>query len=424
VKRAIYVLLGIVSLLLGLALIALGATVAAVFGSDDSISTAPARVDGAGVALVTENLRVDASSISVPRGVGTLTLSVKAPDGREMFAGTAKPDDLDTYLTGAPYDVVVDLTSGSAARTRHVPGTQQPPPPSGQSFWVSSSQGLAPAISTALGPGDALVVMNADASPRVKADVVVTYSLPRAWTGAWVAVGVGVLLFLLALVAFWRARVARRRRDEQRAAAALAATSAASAAAAPATVLPDTPSPEPVAVPAWAAAAPGALDGDELSGPPSGSIVVDPASDGSQGVVASTPEPAVEPTPEPDAGWYPAAAVAAAAAVATDDETRSDSEAVADVDTDTDTAAEAEAEADEAQSTEVVGAEPAEAGEQVAAPVDAHDADATQEIPVTAPDAAPALDEPAASDDPMYAELASWFRDDGAGHDGGPPAAR
>jgi len=395
VKRAIYLLLGIVALLLGVALIAGGATVASVFGSDDSISTAPARVDGTGVALVTENLRIDASSVTLPRGVGTLTLSVKAPDGRALFAGTASPDDLDTYLTGAPYDVVVDLTSGSAARTRHVPGTQQPPPPAGQSFWVTRSEGTAPSISTALGPGDALVVMNADASAGVRADVVVTYSLAKAWTGAWTAVGAGVLLVLLSILAFWRARVAKRRRAAEKAAAAAAAASAVTAATAASTVLPDAPlATEPVAVPAWAAAAPGSLEGDELSGPPTGSLVVDPSSDGSGAAIVTTIAASEQTSPEPEAGWYPAA-----------------------VEGDPVTPA---ADADEEQ----VDREPADEEPLHEEPVHEGPVDDEQQDVAPAAEVTDSTDDggDTAADGPMYEELSSWFRDDARHPDDAGPA--
>lgn len=174
-KRAVLIVLGVLSLLLGLALVAGGGAVAALLGQKESISTQPARMSGAGVALVAEQIRVDESSIPVPEGVGTLTLSVTAPDGGSMFAGTAKPDDLDTYLVGAPYDVVVDLASGGKATTRPVPGTQQPAPPAGQTFWIDQSSGAKAVISSSLDPGTALVVMNSDASAGVSADVVVTY---------------------------------------------------------------------------------------------------------------------------------------------------------------------------------------------------------------------------------------------------------
>ena len=127
-KRALLIVLGVLLLLGGLALTGAGAALAALVGPDDSISTAPARATGSGVALVAEDITVDESNVPIPSGVGTLSLQVSAPDHRAMFVGTATSANVDTYLTGAPYDVVVELTSGETAKTRRVPGTQQPTP--------------------------------------------------------------------------------------------------------------------------------------------------------------------------------------------------------------------------------------------------------------------------------------------------------
>ncbi len=236
-KRGVLIGLGTLCLLVGLVLVAGGAAVAAIFGSDGAIASLPARVHGVGVALVAENITVDESSMPMPEGIGTLTLTVTAPDRRQMFIGSAHPADVDAYLTGAPYDVVVDLTAGTSARTRPVPGTQQPPPPAGRTFWINQSTAASASLTARLQTASALVVMNADGSPGVTADVVATFRIAGAWTAAWTAVGTGALALILSGVAFWRARVARRRAVVER----VSATSAAEAGAAgstAATVLP------------------------------------------------------------------------------------------------------------------------------------------------------------------------------------------
>lgn len=211
VKRGVLTALGVVLLLVGIALAAAGGVTAAVMGSDGSISTSPARVSGDGVALVVDEITVDAGSIPVPEGLGTLTLVVSSPAGTPMFAGSATTADVDTYLTAAPYDVVVTLVPGGEGETRAVPGTQQPPPPAAQPFWVRQASGSQARLSATRDPGTTLVVMNADASPAVTADVIVTLTVARAWTASWIAVGIGVVLMVLAGVSFWRASVARRR---------------------------------------------------------------------------------------------------------------------------------------------------------------------------------------------------------------------
>lgn len=271
-KRGLYVTLGVILLVAGIALAALGTTVALSVGSDDAISTAPARVRGTGVAVVAEDFRVDTSAIPVPDNLGTLTLTVTGRNGRAVFVGAAKTSDIDTYLTGAPYDVVVDLTAGEKATTRKVPGSQQPQPPASQGFWAAQSSG-APAVLTAHVPsGDTLVVMNADATPVVDADVVVTLTVAKVWTYSWIAAGVGVLLALLALLLFWRARVAGRRRRE--AAAVLAQDDAAVVAA---TVLPVSavdapPLTRPPTAPLAAPVSVSPVDEDVVVAPPSAAL--------------------------------------------------------------------------------------------------------------------------------------------------------
>ena len=211
-KRGLYIAFGVVFLVIGVALAGLGTTIALSVGSDDAISTAPARVRGTGVAVVAEDFRVDTSSIPVPQDVGSLTLTVTGRDGRAMFVGAASSSDVDTYLTGAPYDVVVDLTAGEKATTRKVPGGQQPQKPESQTFWSAQSSGAPASLTARLTPGTTLVVMNADATPVIDADVVVTLRVPRVWTYSWIVAAVGLVLVILAALLFWRARVAHRRR--------------------------------------------------------------------------------------------------------------------------------------------------------------------------------------------------------------------
>ncbi len=212
--RGSLIALGVPLLVVGLVLGTAGTVVATSIGPDDEVSTAPARIRGTGVAVVAEDVRVEEGSIPVPEGIGSLTLNVTARDGREMFAGVAAPADVDHYLTGAPYDVVVDLSSGSSVTTRAVPGTQQPPPPTTVRFWTASSSGSPASLSARVAPGATLVVMNAAATPGIDADVVVTLRVPHAWAYAWGVAGLGAVLVLLAVVLLVRARSARRRAQE------------------------------------------------------------------------------------------------------------------------------------------------------------------------------------------------------------------
>ena len=233
-KRGLYVGLGVVLLLVGVLLVALGGVIAVSVGSDDAISSPAARLHSAGVAVVAENLAVDGGAVPVPRGLGTLTFAVTARDGRSLFLGAGAPADVRAYLKGAPYSTVVEITDGAPAATRTVPGSQKPASPDAQTFWSQSASGAPAQITARLPQGAALVVMNADAARVVDADLVVTLHVAHAFAYAWAAVAVGVLLVVLAVVLFWRARLAGRRRRD-------AASGAGSLTPAADTVLPGAP---------------------------------------------------------------------------------------------------------------------------------------------------------------------------------------
>ena len=221
-KRGFLIGTGVVLLIGGLGLMASGGLVAGLLGSSESISTTPTRLRGTGVALVADDVSIDYGTMPVPASLGRLTLTVSSPDSRAMFVGAATPSDVDAYLIGAPYDVVLDLTAGHNIRTRPVPGTQQPPVPASQQLWTAAASGAPATLSASLGSGNTLVVMNADASPVITADVVVTLAVPGSWRASWIAVGIGALAIVLAVLAFWRAKVAGRRRSARAAASALA----------------------------------------------------------------------------------------------------------------------------------------------------------------------------------------------------------
>jgi hypothetical protein len=209
-KRWLLLLGGIVLILAGLGASALGAGLLSLFNDHDSVSTPAAKANGPGAALLIENIRIDASSIPLPHSLGTLTLSASSPKGTSVFLGAAPGDSVNTYLTGAPYDVVVDLTSGGQVTTRPVPGTQTPPPPTSQHIWSQQASGTNPSISALVERDSTVVVMNSDASNGVAADLVVSLQLPGARRAGWIAVGAGALLVLLGGVALWRSAVARR----------------------------------------------------------------------------------------------------------------------------------------------------------------------------------------------------------------------
>jgi hypothetical protein len=197
---------GVVAAVLGSVALAAGIIIGVTFGPDGTVATSPVGVKAAGVALLADGLTVDAVGLPVPDGVGVLTLSARSYDGSPLFLGLASGPDLDTYLTGAPYDVVAQLASGGTTSTRVVPGSQQPPPPSSQQFWLRQDEGSPAELTARVPAGTTVVLMRADATPGVAADLTVRLEVDRAWPAALVIGGAGIVLMGVAIALLVSAR--------------------------------------------------------------------------------------------------------------------------------------------------------------------------------------------------------------------------
>jgi hypothetical protein len=127
-------------------------------------------------------------------------LRVNAESDEPLFIGIARSEDVERYLAGVEYDEVteLDVDRFSITTERH-PGTLDPAAPASQTFWEASVQGTGPqSLAWDGGFGQwSVVVMNADGSPGVDAEVDFGAHVP--WLN-WVALGgyIGGGLLLLA----------------------------------------------------------------------------------------------------------------------------------------------------------------------------------------------------------------------------------
>ena len=218
-RRTIYVVVAVVLAVGGIAAIGVGWLTAASFGRAGKIQSQPTRLIGTGAAIVGDGIQADASDVGLPSGMGTLTLDVTPIGGGAIFVGTAKPADVDNYLTGVAYNVVTTLAAGGTATTRLVPGQALPQNPQGQTFWVASSSGKpgqAVRLNADLGSGNTLVVTNVNPARGVNAQIAVTLTVPWAWPAAMVLLAAGVLLLILAILLVWRARAVGNRTSKGR----------------------------------------------------------------------------------------------------------------------------------------------------------------------------------------------------------------
>ena len=129
--------------------------------------------------------------------------------GRRIFVGVGSTADVADYLDGVQQAEVVDITTtDDGADATYLVTGQDPPsvPPTEVDTWVAQATGSGTvSVDWPVEEGDwTIVVMNADGSAGVTADVAVGASLP--WLG-WAAVallvgaGIGLLLSVLMLVA-------------------------------------------------------------------------------------------------------------------------------------------------------------------------------------------------------------------------------
>jgi hypothetical protein len=128
-------------------------------------------------------------------GSGGLTALVEASaaGNRPVFVGIAHKADVDRYLAGSAHDEVTDFdVDPFTAEYRRSPGDQRPAAPAAQSFWVASAHGdgLQRVTSPMKGDDLTVVVMNADGSAGVTADIAV-----GAKTGLLLPLGIGMLVF-------------------------------------------------------------------------------------------------------------------------------------------------------------------------------------------------------------------------------------
>ena len=216
--RTGHLIAGSVSVLIAAVLIAAGALALwgdSKKGADGYLSTGTERFTTATHALQSERVDVEIDSkhwIAGVEDLGDTRLKVAPAGGEPVFAGIAPERDVKAYLRGVERTVLDDIDSDPfSARHVDIQGARAPAPPSEQDFWAASTQGSGPqTLRWTPDVGDwAVVVMNADGSAGVAADVSagaeVAFLAPLGWSLAG-----GGLLLLLGGVYLLRRGVLRR----------------------------------------------------------------------------------------------------------------------------------------------------------------------------------------------------------------------
>ena len=168
-------------------------------------------------ALSTDRLDVDldgASWIINRDSFGKVRLTVEPNDGKPVFAGIARTADVERYLRGAGHELVTDLEYAPfRADYRRLDGDRAPARPAAQDFWAASAQGPGrQTLTWDVDDGDwSVVVMNADASRGVDADVKAGAQVDFLDSAGWGSLIAGLfVLSVAALLAFLGIRTRER----------------------------------------------------------------------------------------------------------------------------------------------------------------------------------------------------------------------
>ena len=151
-------------------------------------------------ALATENLDVDLGEgdwVVRPDDLGKVRLQAESRDGKALFVGIARTSDVERYLSDVPHTTVHDVEAGpfdsfDADYTRHA-GQRHPVSPEHADIWAASNQGGGrQTVDWEIEDGDwSVVVMNADGSLGVDADISAGADVPFLNELGWTALGSG-----------------------------------------------------------------------------------------------------------------------------------------------------------------------------------------------------------------------------------------
>jgi hypothetical protein len=164
--------------------------------ADGYFTTKTAHVIGTGYAVSSQRLDLSGSDDVLSHVASKIRVTVKSSDGKPVFVGIGRDADVDRYLDGVARSEVADVDDDARVTYHHVAGAAPSTTPSEQRFWDASVTGTGSQRLTWKPRGGdwAVVVMHADGSRGVKADVRVgaRSSLLR-WAG-WGLIGGGLLL--------------------------------------------------------------------------------------------------------------------------------------------------------------------------------------------------------------------------------------
>jgi len=181
--RVILLVIGSLMAMIGFGLLAGGASLGWALGTqrDDAgfFTTSTERFATDSYALTSDEIDLGDPGPDdwwADRELATVRVRADSADAADVFVGIGSEADVEAYLAGVPHDEITDAQFGRFSvdyRRENAAGTATPALPTEQAFWVAQASGPATqSLTWNIEPGDwAIVVMNADATANVAADV-------------------------------------------------------------------------------------------------------------------------------------------------------------------------------------------------------------------------------------------------------------
>jgi hypothetical protein len=173
--------------------------------SDGYLSTNTHQFESGSRAIATENLDVDLGDgdwVLDTNDLGKVRLQVESRDDKPVFVGIARTSDVEDYLQGVSHSTLTDVdTSPFQADYEDHAGDRRPAAPTDSQIWVASEHGSGEQTLTwEVEDGDySVVVMNADGSAGVDADVSTGANIPFLDEIGWTALGSGGFVLLIGI---------------------------------------------------------------------------------------------------------------------------------------------------------------------------------------------------------------------------------
>lgn len=171
--------------------------------SDGYLSTDTHQFETGTRALATENLDVDldgSGGVLDTGDLGKARVQVDSRGDTPVFVGIARTSDVEDYLAGVSHSTLTDVeTSPFEADYDHHAGSRDPVAPVDASIWAASQQGTGKqTLNWEIADGDwSVVVMNADGSAGVDADVSTGATVPFLDEIGWTAIGSGGFVLIV-----------------------------------------------------------------------------------------------------------------------------------------------------------------------------------------------------------------------------------